>query len=153
MSQPSQSFVRNCLLSALPQEGYAALRPHLESVSLERGEVLIEGNAPISHIHFLDHGIGSIIASTPAGDQVETGLFGRDGMSGVPLLLGADRTSQTTLIQVAGDGYRVETGALRGAIAEAPALLPPLLCYVQTLITQTSYTALSNVTQSVEERL
>ena len=54
---------------------------------------------------------------------------------------------------MAGDGYRVEAGALRSAIAEAPALLPPLLCYVQTLITQTSYTALSNVNQSVEERL
>jgi CRP-like cAMP-binding protein len=153
MSRPSQSYVRNCLLSALSADAYAALQPHLESAQFERSDVLIEGNAPIRHVHFLDRGIGSIITSTSAGGQVETGLFGREGMSGVAVVLGADHMPQVTVVQVAGDGYRVETGALRQAIATAPVLLETLLPYVQTLITQTSYTAYSNVNQSVEERL
>ena len=153
MSQPSQSYVRNCLLSALPADAYAVLQPHLVSARFERGTILIEGNSPIRQVHFLDHGIGSIIASTPGGGQVETGIFGREGMSGVPVLLGADQMPQTTLIPVAGDGYQVETEALREAIARSPGLLATFLAYVQTLITQTSYTAHSNVNQPVEERL
>lgn len=153
MSQPTQSYVRNCLLSALPEDAYSLLRPHLESVVFERGETLIARDVPITHVHFPEHGIGSIIASTPSGGSVETGLFGREGMSGVPVVLGVACASQTSIIQVPGDGYRLEADVLRQAMAQSSRQFAPLLVYVQTLMTQTSYTALSNVDQPVEQRL
>jgi hypothetical protein len=68
-------------------------------------------------------------------------------------LLGATQMSQTTLVQVAGDGNRVEVGAFREALAQSPVLLGSLLRFVQVMFTQTSFTALSNVNQTIEERL
>ena len=153
MLQPSQSSVRNHLLSALPAEVYDRLRPHLEAVTLAKGEVLIEAHRPITHVHFPDRGIGSMIVAPADSRRVETGLFGRDGMSGIGAVLGATQVAQTTLIQVPGDGYRLHVDVLREALASSAALRDVLLRFVQVMITQASFTALSNVSQSVEERL
>jgi CRP-like cAMP-binding protein len=153
LSQPTQSFVRNCLLSALPPQAYGVLRASLESVRVEKGDVLIEPDKAFDHVLFLERGIGSIVVSTADSRRVEAGIFGREGVSGLGAVLGVDRMSQMTIIQVAGDGYQVEVGALREALACSPELLAVLLRYVQVMMTQTSFTALSNVNQSVEERL
>jgi len=153
MTQPSQSFVRNCLLSALSGEAYDRLQPHLEFITLEKGQVLIEADRPFGHVHFPERGIGSMIVSTPDSRRVETGIFGRDGMSGVGAVLGPPRMPQTCVMQVAGDGYRVEVGAFQSALAESAALRDTMLRYAQVMLTQASFTALSNASQTVEERL
>ncbi len=145
--------MRNCLLSALLAEDYAILRPDLESVMLAKDDVLIEPNMPFEHIYFPERGVGSIVASTADSRRVETGIFGRDGMSGVWALLGPAETTQLTIVQVAGDGHRLPVAALRAAVAQSPSLHATFLRYVQVHLTQTSYTALSNATQTVEERL
>ena len=153
MSQPTQSFVRNCLLSALAADDYALLAPHLEAVPLEKGQVLIEKNVPFEHVYFPNRGLGSVMSSSPNTQRVETSLFGRDGMSGISLVLGTAQTPQTSIVQVEGDAYRIASAALEGAIARSPSLHRILLLYVQTTVAQTSSTALSNVVQSIEERL
>ena len=153
MSQPTQSFVRNCLLSSISSAAYETLRPHLESITLEKGDVLIERDIPFTHVHFLDRGIGSMVVATPDSRRVEVGLFGRDGMSGIGAVLGVNRISQQTVMQVAGDGYQVKVAALRQVLACSPELLAKLLLFVQTMITQASFTALSNANQLIEARL
>ena len=153
MSHPSQSYVRNCLLSALSGDDYALLAPHLEAVPLEKGQLLIEKNVPFEHVYFPERGLGSVMSSSPGTQRVETSLFGRDGMSGISLVLGTRQTPQTSLVQVEGDGYRIASAALEEAIDRSRSLHRILLLYVQTTVAQTSSTALSNITQSIEERL
>lgn len=104
MAQPTQSFVRNCLLSGLDAASYAAIAPHLEPVDLPKGAMLIEADLPFSHVHFLNSGIGSIVVSTADGRQVEAGLFGYEGLSGFACLLGVDQCAQATFMQVEGKG-------------------------------------------------
>ena len=153
MPQPTQSFVRNCLLSVVDAEGYAAIAPHLEPVALPKGLVLIEGGTPFTHAHFFNTGIGSIVVSTADGRQVEAGLVGREGLSGFGSLLGADQCPQTTMVQIEGEGYRVAIEALRSACRRSRSLHETLLRFVHVFISQTSFTALSNVNQSIEGRL
>lgn len=153
MAHPTQSFVRNCLLSALDAEGYAAIAPHLEPIDLPKGTVLIEADVPFSHVHFLNSGIGSIVVSTADGRPAETGLFGHEGLSGFACLLGVDRCGQTTFMQVEGQGYRVPIDALRSACRQSESLRETILRYVYVFISQVSYTTLSNANQAIEERL
>lgn len=56
-------------------------------------------------------------------------------------------------MQVGGEGYRITADALHDAIAASPSLHQTLLRFVETLITQASFTALSNATFTIEERL
>jgi CRP-like cAMP-binding protein len=153
LSQPTQSYVRNCLLSAMTSGDYALLQPGLEAVILDRDMVLEEADLPIEHIFFPNRGVGSIMAVTSQGERVEAGIFGREGMSGTSIAMGTDRWPMKTLIQVAGDGYRIEAGRLRQAIEESRSLHMLLLRYGQSLAVQTAYTALANVTYPVEVRL
>ena len=153
MPHPTQSFVRNGLLSVIDAEAYAAIGTHLEPVDLPKGTVLIEAGEPFTHAHFFNSGIGSIVVSTADSRRVEAGIFGREGLSGFGCLLGVDQCPQTTMVQVEGEGYRVSIDGLRTACQESSSLRETLLRYVHVFISQTSYTSLSNVNQSVEGRL
>ena len=153
VSTPSQSFVRNCLLSALTPTDYALLQPHLEFVVLVKDMVLEDCDAPFEHAFFPNTGISSIMSITQTGDRVEAGLFGREGMSGMPILLGADRSPLKTIMQVPGEGHRIAVRALRDAIGQSRPLHIFLLRFCQAMVAQAAYTALANVTHPVEVRL
>ena len=153
MVQPTQSFIKNCLLSALDEADYAVVAPHLEPIDLPKGMVLIQADKPFAYAHFLNSGIGSIVVSTTDSRRIEAGLFGRDGFSGASGLLGSDQCPQTTMVQVEGNGYRMPLRDLRSACNQSPSLREMLLRYVHVFITQTSFTSLSNVIQPIEARL
>lgn len=153
MSRPNQTSVRNQLLSLLHADDYALLKPHLEAVSLRKGVVLIEPNEPITYAVFPDSGMGSVVAVSPENHRSEVGMFGRDGFSGMPLLLAVDRTPQQVIIQVEGAGHRIPAKELQRLAQASQSVREALLHYVQAFGTQTSHTALSNATHTIEERL
>ena len=150
---PNQTDVKNRLLSRLPADDFERLAPDLEFLRLPKGHIITEPDQIITHIYFLDAGVGSIVARSPEGQQVEAGLFGVDGFAPVEPLLGSDRSPHRILIQVADDAWRLHGEAFRTAVDAAPELRRLLLHYVQALMIQGSYTALSNAMHSMDERL
>ena len=84
---------RNRLLAALPAEAQALLAPHLERVELEARELVYDFDRPITHVVFPESAVVSIVGVMADGSAVETGTVGREGMAGVPVVLGADRTN------------------------------------------------------------
>src|SRR5215207_8126333 len=79
----------------------------------EPGRGAIHPNEPIEHIHFPEHGIASVVANTSEGRRIEVGIYGRDGMSGTAVLLGAEQTPHENFIQVAGSVLRLGADQLR----------------------------------------
>lgn len=135
------------------EEDFASLAPHLEFVKLPKGTVLVEPDQPMTHAYFLDSGLGSIVTISPEGLEVESGIFGRDGMAPTPMLMGVETQTNRILIQIADDAWRIASSPLLAAVEASPALRRLLLRYVQTLSVQTSFTALSNAVHPVDERL
>lgn len=133
-------------------DDFALLSPHLEPVELPRGQVLLEPGQPVEHAWFFECGIGSIIAVSPEGHKVEAGLFGRDAVAPAALILGIDTTPYQTLVQMPGHGHRIPAAAFGSAMAASPTLRGMMNRYLQTLNTQTSYTALSNALHQIDER-
>src|SRR3954471_15846640 len=82
--------LRNRLLLALSVQDFSLLQSQLEPVCLPVGTRLAEPNTPMQHVYFLDEGIASVVASTPQGRRIEVGLIGREGLTGLPVLLGTD---------------------------------------------------------------
>ena len=150
---PDQKTLRNRLLSLLSPEDFGSLVAQLELVKLGKGHVIAEPGQTITHVYFPESGVGSIIAQSPEGLQVEAGLFGFDGFSPVETVLGSDSSPHRILIQVADDSWRLPAQVLRDAVNARPSLRALLLRYVQALTTQSAYTALSNVMHPMEERL
>jgi CRP-like cAMP-binding protein len=152
MSAPQQALVRNQLLTTLPREDFDALQPHLEPVSLELKQVLIEPNQPIEQVYFPESGYSSIVTNG-GGTKIEIGLIGREGMVGVPIALGVRSNPFQYFIQNAGNGLRLATSDLEQVIDERPSLHRVLLRYAQALSIQTSSTAFANANHTLEMRL
>src|SRR3954447_5922605 len=91
MARLQQASVRNRLLSALNPDDFGLLRPDLEPVALDLRQWLIEAGEPIQHVTFPEQGIVSILADTSEG-RIEVGLIGPEGMAGLPVVLGPQRS-------------------------------------------------------------
>src|SRR3954462_2277118 len=143
----------NHLLWALSVQEVSLLQPQLEPVPLPVGRRLVEPNTPIQHVYFLDEGIASVVASTPQGRRIEVGIIGREGLTGLPVLLGTDRTPHACFVQTAGSGWRILADDLRRALAASAALPQHLLRFVQAFLVQFGQTALANACHVVEQRL
>jgi CRP-like cAMP-binding protein len=75
------------------------------------------------------------------------------GVTGLPVVLGNDRSPNETFIQVAGAGARIAADDLREAMRKSASLSRVLLNFVNAFLIQTSHTALSNGRASLVERL
>ena len=146
--------IRNYLLAALAPDDLARLRPHLEPAALKLGEASTEPGCPIAHVLFPEAGIVSLLAiSSDKRQRIEAGMVGREGMVGLPVVLGADAELHETLVQADMRGWRLPSGVLCQAMADSPALHGVLLRYVQTFMAQTAHTLLASTAHRMDARL
>jgi len=143
----------NRLLSSLSKADFGLLLPDLEAVSLDLRKVLERPNKRIEDVYFPDAGFASVVAVQPKQTKVEVGLIGREGMTGLPVVLGNHKTPHETYIQAAGHGQRIDATKLRKAMAASSSLQSLLLKFVQAFMVQTAQTAISNARAKLNERL
>jgi CRP-like cAMP-binding protein len=153
MAVSTQVPVRNRLLATLAPADFSLLEPQLERVPLPAGIRLIEPNTPIEHVYFLEQGIASVVATTPQDRRIEVGIIGPEGLTGVPVLLGMDRTPHECFVQIPGAGLRMRVDDLRAATAASATLQQRLLRFVHAFTVQIGQTALANASHLIEERL
>jgi CRP-like cAMP-binding protein len=144
---------RNRLLSVLSDGDFALLQPHLRHVALPLLYDLERPNRKIEMVYFMEAGIASIVAVQSDGSRVEVGLVGREGMSGVAVVLGGAQWPHSTYIQVAGEGQRIKANELRNAQNASPSLRDLLLKFAQVFMVQTAHTAIANARAHIDQRL
>ena len=153
MSVIDQSILRNCLLARLPADDFALLAPHMERVACPQFTVLVERDAPIRDVFFMEGGVASVTAVSPEGQVTEAGVIGREGFVTPAVVLGADRVTTNVAMQIAGTAHRVDRGALLAAVGRSDGLRDRLTRFAQVLMVQTTYTLLANAVHQIDERL
>ena len=144
---------RNKLLSFLSTDDFGLLEPHLESVTLGLRKYLEWPNRRISAVYFPASGFASVVAIQSTGKRIEVGLIGREGMTGLPIVLGNHRSPNATYIQAPGMGQCMAATELRKATEASRSLRDSLLRFVQAFGVQTTQTAICNAQSSLEVRL
>ena len=144
---------RNQLLRAVSSADLALLTPYLTAVDLELRHDLERPNRPIKHVFFLESGMASVVGRGANRKQIEIGLIGREGVSGLMVILGNDRSPHATYMQVAGSAHRIASDDLRQVMKTSASLHGVLLRYVQAFMIQATHTAIANGTAKLEERL
>jgi CRP-like cAMP-binding protein len=155
MSDIQQRSSANILVTQFQEQDFASLQPHLERVTLGFRQPFYESGQPIEHVHFLEEGVGSVTDPQPDGDEIEIGLYGREGFSGTAVLLGVESTPHRSFLQV-GDGVpalRIETRRLVDACRQSADLQNLLLRYIQTFTIQAAQSAAANAHYEVPQRL
>jgi CRP-like cAMP-binding protein len=151
-SMPSSSG-NNRLLASLSPQDFDLLEPHLEPVTLGLRKHLEWPNRRIEAVYFPESGFASVVAVQSAGKQVEVGLIGREGMTGLPIVLGNHRSPHSTYIQMPGRGKSMPAEELRKATQTSRSLRDSLLKFVQAFGVQTTHTAICNVQSRLDTRL
>src|SRR3954462_14907477 len=150
--QPT-SAPRNRLLTALPADDLARLRPRLEAVELPFRKVLHAPGEPIEAIYFPETGWASMLAYLENGDAAEVGLVGYEGMVGLPVLLGADHDDIEAMVQCPGTALRIDAQAFREELERIPAFRTLLLRYALVHHGQVARTAACNGRHHTDQRL
>jgi CRP-like cAMP-binding protein len=151
---PEPAFSSNLLISAMSADDLALLKPWLTRVRLERGQVVCTANEPIEQVYFLEGGIASIVSIRRDSGRTEVGIFGREGLSGMTVVMGVDRSPHETFIQVNhSSAMRIDTERLRDAMAASKSLTALLMAYVHTMMIQTAACAVGNAHHLIEARL
>ncbi len=129
------------------------LEPNLQPLELRLRQDLEQPNKRIDAIYFPHSGFASVVAIQSAKKQVEIGLIGREGMSGLSVVLGDNRSPHATHLQLAGDGQSIRANDLRKAMDASTSLRNSLLKYVQYFGVQTTHTAICNAKSKLDQRL
>jgi CRP-like cAMP-binding protein len=144
----------NSILAALPREEFESLLPHLESVSLPVGEILYNSGDAVEYVYFPGTALISLVTHINDGLSVEVGIIGKDGMVGIPVLLGDDIAFEEALVQIAGSATRMKSYVLKEKLTQTHSpLLTLLLLYTRTLMKQVIQTAVCNRLHNEKERL
>jgi CRP-like cAMP-binding protein len=144
---------QNSILSCLAERDFKLIEADLEDVDLPVRKVLERAHRRIDSIYFPESGFASVVADVGGKRPIELGIIGRDGMTGLAVLLGNDLPKNETYIQVAGKGRRLKASILRTAFERHASLHRSLLRYVHSFLDQAAMTALANGRSTIEARL
>jgi signal transduction histidine kinase len=119
----------NLLLATLPRDDFARWRPHLELVDLREGEVLHEMGRTPRWAYFPVTAVISMLVPTQDGRIDEVCAVGREGMSGVALLMDGGESTTRAIVQGAGRAFRVRPAWIQQEFANSPPVTHLLLHY------------------------
>jgi len=145
--------IRNQILLAIPDEEFQNLRGDLQYVNLPQRMVLHEPKEKLKSAYFLNSGMVSLVFRTRTGDSVEVGVLGNEGFTPIPVVAGLRSSPHQAIMQISGDGFRLETGALEIALASSPKLQAALNRYAALHGMQVAQTAGCNRLHDLEQRL
>ena len=151
--QHQPSTIRNGLLAALPPQDLARLRLGLRPAELPFDQILFSAEGVVEAVLFVESGMVSLIATLDDGKQVEVGIVGREGLVGLPLAFGDDRSLVEARVQQEGTALRMNAADLRDGMGESAALRSQLNRYALAFQAQVTTTAACNAFHPVAERL
>ncbi len=145
--------VGNKILLSISDSDYRSLRPHLEYVRLPNHLVIHEAGGKLKFAYFPNRGMISLVVVMKNGKTAEAGIVGNEGFTGTLAAVGLSRSTLQAVIQITGDGFRVEVGALQKALESAPQLQLMLSRYAAIRGMQVAQTAACNRLHDIERRL
>jgi CRP-like cAMP-binding protein len=142
----------NRLLAALPRREYGRLSPALEDITAGTGQVLYEAGKPLRHVYFPGRAVLSLLL--PLEDlEAEVATVGREGLVGLSVFFGGDRSPRKVICQVPGSLRCIWAGEFVAAARRGSRLHDLVQRYAQARLHQVAQSAACNALHPVEARL
>jgi CRP-like cAMP-binding protein len=145
--------VRNVILLSASDNDYASLRDGLEHMELPNHLVLHKASEKLQFAYFPNRGLISLVVTMADGKTAEAGIVGKEGFTGIPAAVGLTRGPLQTVVQITGEGFRIEVGTLQKTLESSPQLqlLLSRFAVIQGILV--AQTAACNRLHDIEQRL
>lgn len=143
----------NFLLARLPPPVLGALMPVLAEMELRQSDVLQEAGRPIEHVYFPLAGMVSLVAVTLAGESIETGIVGREGVVSGFLAAGGMPSFAQAIVQIEGSALRAPAAIFRSLCDMHLALRTEVDRYQAFVLLQAQQNVACHALHSLEGRL
>jgi len=126
---------QNHLIELLPQADRQRLLAVCEPRQLVIGQLLCDRGDPVHQVYFPVGGVVSLVTQIDGHPSLEVGMVGREGMVGVPFILGVSTVPLRAVVQGPGAAWRVDGLAFKREVEQGTALRRVLqhFMYVQLL--------------------
>ncbi len=154
MHSPSSASPRdNAILAALSKSELEFLRPHLDWVELERGQVLHEEGASPRPTYFLTQGVVALTISSEEGKPLQLSLIGPEGIVGERAIFEGGMPLVRCELLTQGAAYRMRPEFFNEEFHGGGRLHDLTMRSLEARIVETSQTALCSERHSIEHRL
>lgn len=143
----------NKILDALPHEELALLRPSLERVTLQKGEIVYLTGDYIQYIYFPEKGLLSLVSITETGAPLEVMMVGSEGGVGLPVILKSYTIPFDCNVQFTTVAYRIKASALQKEFDRGKALNEFVLRYLNVLIGQITQASICTRYHTLDETI
>jgi CRP-like cAMP-binding protein len=143
---------RNSLLGSLTGADAAAAAGTGALVNLRTRTEIYGANAEIHEVFFPVNSVLSVVARLENGQTIEVGTIGREGVSGIPLLLGSTTSANESYCQVPGLAISLPATFFMHLAEKNPGFRRLLDRYLQAYINLLGQLAACNRLHTVYER-
>ncbi len=144
---------QNYLLAAMSKDAWDQLEPHFEEVDLSVNQVLCESGKMPAYLYFPTTAVVSLLYMTENGSSSEVAVIGNDGVVGISYILSGSTSPNQAQVNSAGKSFRIRAQVAKNAINNDSAMLNILLCYLQSMMTQMTQTAVCNRHHTIDQLL
>lgn len=144
---------QNHILAALPTDDLVRLTPHLQLVLMPVGKMLYESGELLHFAYFPTSCLVSLQYDMESGGTSEVAGVGNEGMVGITIFLGGDRTPSSAVVRMTGYAYQIKSNVLMQVLKNNKLFQDLLLRYTQVLLTQISLTAVCNRHHNLQQQL
>jgi len=143
---------QNLLLQHLTGPDKQTMLEFGKVVRLELREKVYDANAAIDHVYFPLTCVLSVVAEMQDGGMIEVGTVGYEGVSALPLILGATTSANHSYCQVPGEAVLISSDLFAHLMRGNPDFRRQLDRYLQAYINLLGQLAACNRLHSVYER-
>jgi len=141
----------NELLADLPESEYQILYPHLELVSLSKGQDLFQLGEVPSHVYYPAGAVVSVMKDMEDGFSVETYMLGKSSLVGHCAFMGPSYYRAN--VRSSGLAYKMPFATLRQLVPLCPGHTQAVMQSLGRMIAQLSQTIVCGKHHSVEKQL
>jgi CRP-like cAMP-binding protein len=144
---------QNELLAALPASDLDLLRPHLRTIEMAFGQVLIEAGDTARRVFFPHGGIVSNMVRLRPGETVEVSATGREGAIGDGAALFGMPSPQAAVVRFPAQAFAIEAALFKSIVEHSATLREAIMRYQWKRMLQAEQIAACNAAHSAEARL
>ena len=144
---------QNLVLSSIPRADANEIVSAAKAVNLKTGDMLFEGGEEIDEIYFPINCVVSALTVLEDGSTVENYMTGREGIVGIPALIGGRKALHWMQVSVAGGALRVSARVVEDVSTRSPGVHKAVLRAYRDLFTQICQRSVCNVRHTLLQRL